>query len=232
MESSIRDLNRSLYRGIHGEPDRGPRSYAGSSGEVASCFNAESGLLYATLTGRCAPGYAMIPADAAMEQRNRPLAAGTPPSGNAPSRPAPQTASAPLPSAGEAAPFDRTALALPGQALCFDPARQELFGADTCPPGSRWTDSAEAEAIQRAALEQSQWCYFSSRRVLYRARGCRPGDQAVQLAEADRLWTQLPADRRPRQRPSESRGSGLAPVPPAQAAPRPGVNATPLPAPR
>lgn len=248
MEDSIRDLNRSLYRGIGGaqeRPSAAARNASGASGPLTACLNTENGMLYFSQTGRCAPGYIDIPASdaerqlarrdadtsgstAAAPQQRRllPLREGPLPAEPQPGQPAtPQVATL---GAGIQPP---EALRQSGQALCYDDSRQQIFGADQCPPGSRWIDTPEAEALQRAALEQAAWCYFSGRRVLYRSRGCRPGDQQLALAEADRLWAELPADRKPRQRPSGGQPA-LAPVPQVQAAPRGGVDSTPLPAPR
>ncbi|MBP7064217.1 hypothetical protein [Ferrovibrio sp.] len=227
MEDSLRDLNRNLYRGMGGSerPSAANRLSSAGSGPLTACFNAETGLLYLSQTGRCAPGYADIPATEAEKQFMR---------REAQQQPAQQAAAAPR--SGVA--LDQVATIQPpdslreaGQALCYDDAKQLIFGADFCPPGSRWIDTPEAEALQRAALEQAAWCYFAGRRLLYRSRGCRPGDQVLAVAEADRLWNQLPADRKPRQRPAGGNQPALAPVPQVQAAPRGGVDATPLPAP-
>lgn len=241
MEKSMRDMNRSLYRSMGGETVRVPRGSAGD-GPLVACFNAETGLLYMSQTGRCAPGYANMDAAQAEpkltlsqpDTRDAQRAANTPrqqqpaPSAGVVASAPPATPSA-TPSQGS---FNADAIRAPGQALCYNDRTQQLFGADQCPPDSRWVNSEEAESLQRAALEVALWCYYPGRKLLYRSRACRPGDQALTVADADRVWSELAPDRRPRQRPAEARGSGLAPVPPAQAAPRSGIDSTPLPAPR
>ncbi len=218
MEDGLRDLNRSLYRGIGGAERAGPNRSGGIA--TTACFNAESGLLYLSQTGRCAPGYVDIPASEAEKQFARRDGE-------------PVQEKSPEPAPGIQPP---DSLRQAGQALCYDDSRQLIFGADFCPPGSRWIDTPEAEALQRAALEKAVWCYYPSRRLLYRSRACRPGDQVLNVADADRLWAQLPADRKPRQRPDGAAASGgnqppLAPVPQVQASPRGAVDAAPLPAP-
>lgn len=209
LEDSVRDLNRSLYRTWAGDP-RAERPDAVGGGEYTPCFNAGSGLLYMSQTGRCAPGYVPVPIEQATQAYRG--------SGN--ERTASRTVE---PETAVAAQSQSVA-----QALCYDERQGQVFGAASCPPGSRWVSTAEAASLQQAQLEGASWCYFASRRVLYRSRACRPGDQALDIAQADRLWTTLPADRRPNQRPSETAG-GAQPVPPVQASPRGGVSATPLP---
>jgi len=241
VEKSMRDMNRSLYRSMGGETVRTPRGGSGD-GPLVACFNAETGLLYMSQTGRCAPGYANMDA-AQAEPRltlSQPDTRDAQRAANAPRQPAPQAPAAVASALPQSAPasapapgaFNADTIRAPGQALCYNDRTQQLFGADQCPPDSRWVNSEEAESLQRAALEVALWCYYPSRKLLYRSRACRPGDQALTVADADRVWSELSPDRRPRQRPAEARGSGLAPVPPAQAAPRGGIDSAPLPAPR
>ncbi len=231
MEDSLRDLNRNLYRGMGGaERQSAANRLSSGGGPLSACFNAENGMLYLSQTGRCAPGYVDVPANEAERQfARRDAPAETSPPQQRTLLPlrsdVPQVANAP---SGIQPP---DSLRQAGQALCYDESKQQIFGADFCPPGSRWIDTPEAEALQRAALEQAAWCYFSGRRLLYRSRACRPGDQVLAVAEADRLWAELPADRKPRQRPAGGQPA-LAPVPQMQAAPRSGVDAAPLPAPK
>lgn len=226
LEDSVRDLNRSLYRTWAGD-DRGARPETGGSGDLTPCFNSDSGLLYLSQTGRCAPGYAAIPIEQAASQFGS--TSGTRTTGRSAPEPTPlpQQTYAPA-TAARSAPASAAGT---GQALCYNDQQGQVFGAASCPPGSRWVTAAEAEALQQAQLAGASWCYFASRRVLYRSRACRPGDQTLDLAQADRLWETLAPDRRPRQRPAET-SSGVQPVPPVQASPRGGVSATPLPAPR
>ncbi len=221
LEDNLRDINRSLYRGMGGKADA-RISAPGTGAVLASCFNPDTGTLYPSQTGRCAPGYTAIPFS---EAEQRFMASQEPPP---PAQPQQRVARATLP----AEPQQQQPpayLRQEGQALCYDDARQQIFGADQCPPGSRWIDTPEAEALQRAALEQAMWCYYPSRHLLYRSRACRPGDRALPLAEAETLWAQLPAANKPRQRPGDSQRN-LAPVPQVQSAPRGSIDATPLPA--
>jgi len=230
MEDSIRGLNRSLYRTWSGDDGHAARPGGGGGDANAGipCFNAESGLLYVSQTGRCAPGYTAV----AIDQAEREFKSSTeraPVAGRgAPEvTPLPQRTYAPARAGtgAEATAPDRRL------ALCYNDSSGQIFEAEACPAGSRWIDSADAAALQRANLGQAAWCYFPSRRLLYRSRACRPGDQTLSVAEANRIWDSLPADRRTRARPSEAAGN-LQPVPPVDAAPRSGVNATPLPAPK
>ena len=228
LEGNLRDINRSLYRGMGGKAESRPASQ-GIGAVLASCFNPDTGTLYPSQTGRCAPGYTAIPFS---EAEQRFMASQEPP----PPPPSPQqqrVARAALPAEQQQTQQQQPPayLRADGQALCYDDAKQQIFGADQCPPGSRWIDTPEAEALQRAALEQAMWCYYPSRRLLYRSRACRPGDRALPLAEAESLWAQLPVANKPRQRPTEAQRN-LAPVPQVQAAPRGGIDATPLPAPK
>lgn len=228
VEGGLRDFNKTLYRSMGGERQNLGRP-GGGGPVIANCFSSESGMLYPSKTGRCATGYTVIPLTEAEQQilarREQEAAAARQPA----TRPAaaPQTAT----SAAPPSPPPVGSLRGDGQALCYDDRTQTIFGAEQCPPGSRWIDTPEAEALQRAALEQAQWCYFSSRKLLYRARACRPGDAVLDLASAERLWADLPAASKPRQRPSEPQRA-LAPVPKVDAAPRGRIDATPLPAPR
>lgn len=228
LEDSIRDVNRSLYRTWAGD-DRPARPGSGSSGELTPCFSSDSGLLYLSQTGRCAPGYAAIPIEQAASQFGSTSGSRTTGRSAPEPTPLPQQTYAPATSAPAAS---STASAQPqGQALCYDDRQGQVFGATSCPAGSRWVTAAEAEALQQAQLAGASWCFFANRRVLYRSRTCRPGDQTLDVAQADKLWETLPPDRRPRLRPAETTG-GVQPVPPVQASPRGGVSATPLPAPR
>lgn len=235
LEDSLRDMNRSLYRGWAGDETRAPRpGTATASAGYTPCFNAESGLLYLSQTGRCAPGYTAIAIDRAEEEfrasgsRRQTTGAASPEITPLPGRtyaPARQ---------GDGAGQTATASARDHgshMALCYSDSSAEIFEAESCPPGSRWINSEEAAALQRSQLGSASWCYFASRRLLYRSRACRPGDQALSVAQADALWERLPPDRRPRNRPVETRG-GDTPVPPVDASPRGGVSSTPLPAPR
>lgn len=232
LEASVRDLNRSLYRTWAGDDRPARAETGGGGGEYTPCFSRESGLLYLSQTGRCAPGYAAIPIEQAASQfgttsgsRTTGRSAPEPP-------PLPQQTYAPATAAPPAtATAPASGPAGTGQALCYNDQQGQVFGAASCPPGSRWVTAAEAEALQQAQLAGASWCYFASRRVLYRSRACRPGDQTLDVAQADRLWETLPADRRSRQRPAQTSG-GVPPVPPVQASPRGGVSATPLPAPQ
>jgi len=221
VEGNLRDLNKSLYRSIGG--DRPPIvQRAGGGSVLANCFNADTGMLYPSQTGRCAPGYSAIPLSEAEQQLLRREEA---PAGREVARQSlPPTTAAAVPQPSESLRAD-------GQALCYDDRSQTIFGADQCPPGSRWIDTPEAEALQLAALQQAQWCYFSGRRLLYRARACRPGDAVLDVAAADQLWNELPGNLKPRERPG-ARQRNLDPVPKVQAAPRGRIDASPLPAPR
>lgn len=243
---SMRDLNRSLYRGLGGETRSRPVENTSSSAGTP-CFSPETGLLYTSQTGRCAPGYAAIGADQAMQQFQT-ASQRTPVAGRgAPEiTPLPQTAARPalgalpqsnVPPQGPGGvpvtpyPVNEARVGDGVFALCYNDASGHVFEAQSCPRGSRWINSDEAELLQRAQLAEASWCYFPGRSVLYRSRACRPGDQKMNVAEADRIWETLPADRRTRSRPSATTG-GIAPVPNMDAAPRGGVNATPLPAAR
>lgn len=225
LENNLRDWNRSLYQGMGGKRETRITSQ-GIGSVLASCFNPDNGTLYPSQTGRCAAGYIAIPFS---EAEQRYLASQEPPPAAAP--PA-RSARAGLPADTASLPQQPPAyLRAEGQALCYDDSKQQIFGADQCPPGSRWIDTPEAEALQRAALDQAMWCYYPARRLLYRSRACRPGDRALPANEAETLWAQLPAGNKPRQRPSDSQRN-LAPVPQVQSAPRGSIDATPLPAPR
>lgn len=248
LEDSVRDLNRSLYRtwsGNDAEKQR-PASAAGeAAAESVPCFNADAGLLYTSRTGRCAPGYAPIGSLEA-QQQFRSAAERAPVAGRAPPEIAPlpqQTRQAARPGIG-AQPQSNVPPSGPGDvpypvnearvgegvfALCYNDSAGHVFEAPNCPAGSRWINSEEAEALQRAQLVGASWCFFPGRSVLYRSRACRPGDRQLNLAEADGIWETLPADRRTRDRPSATGGGAGAPVPDMNAAPRGGVNATPLP---
>src|SRR5690606_1699717 len=159
-------------------------------------------------TGRCAPGFAAVPAAEAER------AFGTH------NREGDNAAGSTLQPAAPAASGT--------MALCYDSQRGQIFEAATCPPGSRWIDSAEAASLRDTQLAGASWCYFSGRRLLYRSRACRPGDQRLDVTQADAMWDKLPPERRPRQRPAETAGVDEA-VPPVRAAPRGGVSAAPLP---
>ncbi|MFC3677553.1 hypothetical protein [Ferrovibrio xuzhouensis] len=231
VEGGLRNLNRSLYQTWSGDDGRTgrPETATGEGADAGTpCFNAENGLMYVSQTGRCAPGYAAI----ALDQAERAFGGSTARApvagrGGPDLTPLPQQSYPPARAGttASAAPTDRRL------ALCYNDSTGQIFEAEACPSGSRWIDSADAEAIQRASLSRATWCYFASRHLLYRSRACRPGDQTLSVAEADRIWDGLPADRRTRQRPSAT-GGPLQPVPPVDAAPRSGVNATPLPAPK
>ncbi|WP_300296622.1 hypothetical protein [Ferrovibrio sp.] len=250
MESSVRDLNRSLYRSWAGSDNRPGRNTSAEEAAATAtgipCFNSETGLLYTSQTGRCASGYIAI----GMEQAERqftttraPVAGrGAPEIAPMPSRNAATTRPAPVPqsntppagpSAYSGTPYSSNAARV-GEgvyALCHNDSTGNVFEAPACPAGSRWINSEEAELLQRAQLAEASWCFFPARNLLYRSRACRPGDRKLTLAEANNLWETLPADRRTQRRPSET-GGPIQPVPPADAAPRSGVNATPLPAPK
>lgn len=256
METGVRDLNKSLYRTFGGSSSgdtQRPRPVETSSSAGTPCFSAETGLLYTSQTGRCAAGYTAIGVDQA-ERQFQASTQRAPVAG----RGAPEIAAAPARNAAPARQGSGTIGATPQSnvppgpggtvyptpygsnearvgegvfALCYNDSQGHVFEAPSCPPGSRWINSEEAELLQRAQLAEAAWCFFPDRRVLYRSRACRPGDQKLNLAEADRVWDTLPADRRTRARPSATTG-GIAPVPAMDAAPRGGVNATPLPAPR
>lgn len=253
METGVRDLNKSLYRTLGGGSDtQRPRPADTSSSAGTPCFSAETGLLYTSQTGRCATGYTAV----GIDQAERQFQASTqraPVAGRA----APEIAAAPartvapatqgggigaVPQSNVAPGPGGTVYPTPygsnearvGEgvfALCYNDSQGHVFEAQSCPQGSRWINTEEAELLQRAQLAEAAWCFFPDRRVLYRSRSCRPGDQKLNVAEADRVWDTLPADRRTRARPSATTG-GIAPVPAIDAAPRGGVNATPLPAPR
>ncbi|WP_341915563.1 hypothetical protein [Ferrovibrio terrae] len=257
VETSVRDLNKSLYRTFGGGSDARQRPVDTSSSAGTPCFSAETGLLYTSQTGRCAPGYAAIGIDQAAQQfqastQRAPVAGRSAPE----IAPMPSRSVAPATAGTSAAPGTVGALpqsnvppsgpgGVPSQpyrsnearvgegifALCYNDTSGHVFEAPSCPPGSRWINSDEAELLQRAQLAEASWCFFPGRSVLYRSRACRPGDQKLNVAEADRVWDTLPADRRTRARPSAT-GGGVMPVPAVDAAPRGGVNATPLPAPR
>lgn len=237
FEGGLRDLNRSLYRTWSGDDTRTgrPPETTGSDDDAAAdagtpCFNAESGLMYVSQTGRCAPGYAPVAQDTAerafASSTERAPVAGR---GGPDLTPLPQQqgyppARARSATASAAAPERRLA-------LCYNDSTGQIFEAAACPAGSRWIDSADAAAIQRASLNKANWCYYPARHLLYRSRACRPGDQTLTVAQADRIWEGLPADRRTRERPSAAGTAPPQPVPPVDAAPRGGVNAAPLPAP-
>jgi hypothetical protein len=242
MENSVRDLNRSLYRGLGGEARTRPVESTSSSAGTP-CFSADTGLLYTSQTGRCAPGYSPIGSEQA-ERQFQSATSREPMTGRAAPeiRPLPQRTIASVPQqnvppavAGSAGPPARVNEARVGEgvyALCYNEASGHVFEAQSCPPGSRWINSEEAELLQRAQLAEATWCFYPDRRVLYRSRACRPGDRTLSLAEANQVWETLPADRRTRTRPSDTAGRPMQPVPEMQSAPRGGVNATPLPAPR
>lgn len=230
LEGNMRDLNRSLYRGLGGETARQARPTAAGEGAGLPCFSADTGLLYTSQTGRCAAGYVAVGADLA-EREFRSTAGRDPVAGRAapeivpyPQRTAPSAAGQAV-AAAAPLPFGRT---VEGYALCYSDTTGHIFEAEVCPRGSRWIDTPEAEALQRAQLGAGAWCYFAGSRLLYRSRACRPGDQVLSVADANRLWDSLPPDRRTRTRPSDA-GGAVQPVPPVSAAPRGGVNATPLP---
>lgn len=234
VEGGLRDLNRSLYRSWSGDDGRAGRPETGSSdsaGADTPCFNAENGLMYVSQTGRCAPGYAAVALNQA-EQAFGSSAARAPVAGRGgpdltplPQRSYPPARAGTATAAAAGAPERRLA-------LCYNDSTGQIFESEACPAGSRWIDSADAEAIQRASLNQANWCYFPARHLLYRSRACRAGDQTLTVAQADKVWDGLPADRRTRQRPSAAAAPPPQPVPPVDAAPRGGVNATPLPAPK
>lgn len=255
MENSIRDMNRSLYRGMGGGSDR-PRlsdSTAASDRPVTPCFNAEAGLLYLSQTGRCAPGYSPVGTDMAERQfqasNSRAPVAGRGAPEITPIQPRTyqpatrggigSTPQANVPPGGGAAigtitPYDSNPARV-GEgvyALCYNDSSGQVFEAQACPPGSRWINTEEAQLLQRAQLTEAIWCFYADRRVLYRSRACRPGDQKLSVAEANQVWDTLPTDRRTRTRPSETPNAVQAPVPTMNPVPRSGVNATPLPAPK
>lgn len=244
----MRDLNRSLYRGLGGETRNRPIEGSTSSSAGIPCFSAETGLLYTSQTGRCAAGYAPIgnieaqrqfqtatqrgpvagrgaPEIAPMPQQTTQTA--RPGIGTQPQSNVPPSGPGGIPSAPYAVNDARVGEGI--FALCYNDSAGHVFEAPNCPPGSRWINTEEADLLQRAQLAEASWCFFPGRSVLYRSRACRPGDQRLNIAEADRVWETLPADRRTRNRPSAT-GGGAAPVPAVDAAPRGGVNATPLPA--
>ncbi|MFN4310766.1 MAG: hypothetical protein ACK4FK_09270 [Ferrovibrio sp.] len=248
MESSVRDLNRSLYRSWAGSDNRlGRNTSAEEASAVATgvpCFNSDTGLVYTSQTGRCAPGYAAIGMEQAERQftttrapvagRGAPEIAPLPTRKAAPARagsiPQDNTPpSGPSPYSGSGYASNPARVGDGVYALCHNDSTGNVFEAQTCPAGSRWINSEEAELLQRSQLAEASWCFFQSRSLLYRSRACRPGDQKLTLAEANKLWETLPPDRRTKQRPSET-GGGIQPLPPASAAPRSGVNVTPLPA--
>jgi hypothetical protein len=251
METGIRDLNKGLYRTFGGSSDTRSRPIDTSSSAGTPCFSAETGLLYTSQTGRCAPGYTAIGADQAERQfqastqrepvagRGAPEIAPLPLRSVAPARSGtvgaqPQSNVPPAGPGGVPSQPYRSNEARVGEgifALCYSDSSGHVFEAQSCPQGSRWINSDEAELLQRAQLAEASWCFFPGRSVLYRSRACRPGDQKLNVAEADRVWETLPTDRRTRTRPSATTG-GVAPVPAMDAAPRGGVNATPLPAPK
>lgn len=211
LEDSVRDLNRSLYRSWSGNdtPSQRRTVSGADSGEAVPCFSSETGLLYVSQTGRCAAGFTAVPAAEAERAfggvgRDNDNAAGSTPQRN-------------------------VAAATGGaMALCYEDRQGQIFEAASCPPGSRWINSAEAVSLRDAQQAGASWCYFAGRRLLYRSRACRPGDQTLDVAQAEAMWDTLPPDRRPRQRPAQASG-GTEAVPPVQAAPRGGVSATPLP---
>jgi hypothetical protein len=250
---SMRDLNRSLYQGLGGEIRSRP-SEAGSTSSSAGipCFSADTGLLYTSQTGRCAAGYAPIGTLEAQQQfqtasqrapvagRGAPEITPLPQQTTQPARPGTATGIGSLPQSNVPPSGPGGVPSVPyavnnarvGEgifALCYNDSSGHVFEAQSCPPGSRWINTEEAELLQRAQLAEASWCFFPGRSVLYRSRACRPGDQRLNVAEADRVWETLPADRRTRNRPSATAG-GVAPLPAMDAAPRGGVNATPLPA--
>lgn len=248
---SMRDLNRSLYRGMGGETRARPVEATSSSAGIP-CFSADTGLLYTSQTGRCASGYTAVGSDQA-ERQYQATTARTPVAGRgAPEiTPLPPRSVTPatrggigaspqanVPPSGGAAigtvtPYDSNPARV-GEgvyALCYNDSSGHVFEAPTCPSGSRWINSEEAELLQRAQLAEANWCFYPDRRLLYRSRACRPGDQKLSLADANQIWDTLPADRRTKTRPSETTG-GIQPVPTMNAAPRGGVNATPLPSPK
>jgi hypothetical protein len=249
---NMRDLNRSLYRGLGGETRSRPIEGSTSTSAGIPCFSAETGLLYTSQTGRCAPGYAPIGTVEAQRQfqtagQRAPVAGrGAPEITPLPQQPQQAARPGPAPGIG-AAPQSNVPPSGPrgtpsapyavndarvGEgvfALCYNDSAGHVFEAQSCPPGSRWINTDEAELLQRAQLAEASWCFFAGRSVLYRSRACRPGDQRMNVAEADRIWETLPADRRTRNRPSATGGGAGAPVPDMNAAPRSGVNATPLP---
>lgn len=246
---NMRDLNRSLYRGLGGETRTRPiEGGVTSSSAGTPCFSAETGLLYTSQTGRCAAGYAPIGAIEAQRQfqtqrapvagRGAPeiaplpqqtLQAARPGIGSMPQSNVPPSGPGGAPSQPYAVNDARVGDGV--FALCYNDSAGHVFEAPGCPPGSRWINTAEAELLQRAQLAEASWCFFPGRSVLYRSRACRPGDRQMNVAEADRVWETLPADRRTRNRPSATGGGAGAPIPAVDAAPRGGVNATPLPAP-
>jgi hypothetical protein len=252
---NMRDLNRSLYRGLGGETRTRPLEGGSTSSSAGTpCFSAETGLLYTSQTGRCAPGYAPIGTTEAQQQfqtqrapvagRGAPEIAPLPQQTRQAARPGPtagigSTPQSNVPPSGPGgSPGGRPSTpyavndARVGEgvfALCYNDSAGHVFEAQSCPPGSRWINTDEAELLQRAQLAEASWCFFAGRSVLYRSRACRPGDQKMNVAEADRIWETLPADRRTRNRPSATGGGAGAPVPVMDAAPRGGVNATPLP---
>lgn len=254
LEDGVRDLNRSLYRTWSGngtEKQRPTSAARDDTAEAIPCFSADTGLLYTSQTGRCAPGYAPIGSLEAQQRfqtatqrepvagRTRPEIAPLPQQSPQPTRQAarPGIGSAPQSNVPPSGPGGAPGLpyavndARVGEgifALCYNDGTGHVFEAQNCPPGSRWINSEEAEALQRAQLADASWCFFPGRSVLYRSRACRPGDRRLNVAEADRVWETLPADRRTRNRPSAT-GGAAAPVPAMDAAPRGGVNATPLP---
>jgi len=251
----MRDLNRSLYRGLGGEIRTRPSDTGGATSSSAGtpCFSAETGLLYTSQTGRCAPGYAPIAATDAQRQfqtQRAPVAGRGAPEITPLPQQGQQQAARPGTAPGIGAlPQSNVSPSGPGGipsqpyavndarvgegvfALCYNDSAGHVFEAPSCPAGSRWINTEEAELLQRAQLAEASWCFFPGRSVLYRSRACRPGDQKLNVAEADRVWDTLPADRRTRNRPSATGGGAGAPVPDMSAAPRGGVNATLLPAP-
>jgi len=252
LENSVRDLNRSLYRGMGGGSDRPRSTEVTASSAGTPCFSADTGLLYTSQTGRCAPGYSAIGSEQAERQyqattSREPVAGrGAPEIAPLPQRslqPATRggignTPQANVPPSGGAAigtvtPYDSNPARVGENvyALCYSDGSGHVFEAPSCPSGSRWINSEEAELLQRAQLAEATWCFYPDRRLLYRSRACRPGDQKLSLAEANQVWDTLPADRRTKTRPSETTG-GVQPVPSMNAAPRGGVNATPLPSPK
>lgn len=253
MENSVRDLNRSLYRGLGGETRSRPVDSTSSSAGTP-CFSAETGLLYTSQTGRCAAGYMPVGSDQAERQyqsatqrepmtgRNAPEISPAPGRSYPPATRGGTLGSIPqsnVPPAGGAAigtvtpyPSNEARVGEGVYALCYSESGGHVFEAQACPPGSRWINSEEAELLQRAQLAEAAWCFFPDRRVLYRSRACRPGDRKLSVAEANQVWDTLPNDRRTRTRPSETAGGAMPPVPAMDAAPRGGVNATPLPAPK